>query len=294
LSSNGKPHHACAELYDVIFKSTSTENKKATLETELGEYQPEVLLWSLDNTLRYVPVAALFDSKRKEYVVEKYQTAIFTRFRPQSFLGKRERWTTGLGLGVSQKELAEIFRDTENGKKGIISGKVLINTDFNQKGMVGELKAKRYPLVHVASHFFFKPGNARKSYLLLGDNDRFTLADMQNFPGLFAGVELLTLSACETSAQQPNVYGTEIDGFAELAQRLGARSVVATLWNVPAEETSRLMVEFYQSQQRNLNWSTAESLRQAQLSFLKGTAGNAKPLTHPHYWGPFVLYGSFR
>ena len=134
--------------------------------------------------------------------------------------------------------------------------------------MIEELKLKR-PVVHIASHFNFRPGDEARSFLLLGDGTAFTLADMKKQADMFAGVDLLTLSACNTAAQQADANGKEIDGFAELAQRLGANAVMATLWPVADASTPWLMREFYEGK-LNRKLTKAESLRRAQLALLQG------------------------
>jgi CHAT domain-containing protein len=146
---------------------------------------------------------------------------------------------------------------------------------FTKAAMLAALKQKR-PLVHISSHFSFRPGDEGRSFLLLGDGTAMTLEEMKKHLGLFSGVELLTLSACNTAAQQEG-NGREIDGFAELAQRLGAASVMATLWPVADNSTPWLMREFYQSRQSGQGLSKAEAFRRAQLALLNGTA-ETKPL----------------
>jgi len=47
---------------------------------------------------------------------------------------------------------------------------------------------------------------------------------------LLDGVELLTLSACNTAAIQADADGKEIDG--SWPNALGANAVIATLWQV--------------------------------------------------------------
>jgi CHAT domain-containing protein len=149
---------------------------------------------------------------------------------------------------------------------------------------------------------------------------------MKDQRGLFEGVELLTLSACDTAAQRPDATGREIDAFAELAQRLGARSVIASLWAVQDRSTAQLMKVFYKNRQGGKH-SKAEALRKAQLDLLNGgiesgitrseemsrrpsaadedivveakyrihyRPDNRKPFAHPYYWSPFILFGNWR
>ena len=144
-------------------------------------------------------------------------------------------------------ELSEIFKQTDS-KTGILTGEILPDAKFSKTNFLEALKRKR-PLVHIASHFSFRPGDEARSFLLLGDGTAFTLDEMKAEKNLFEGVDLLTLSACNTAAAQPDANGREIDGFAELAQRLGAGAVMATLWSVSDASTPWLMRDFYATSQ---------------------------------------------
>jgi CHAT domain-containing protein len=264
------------ELYRIIFQPLEKELPKDT----------KTILWSLDGNLRYVPMAALYDGK--QYLVERYNHVNFTRADSERMMRAVTRnWTaTGFGTskaytvellgqkfpltdlpGVSQ-ELQLLFK--QRNPAGLFAGESLQDAKFTKGAMLAALKQKR-PLVHIASHFAFRPGDEERSFLLLGDGTPFTLAEMKQQLNLFEGVDLLTLSACNTAAQQIGANGREIDAFAELAQRLGANSVLATLWPVADSSTPWLMREFYQlRQQQALN--KAEALRQAQLALLNGRA----------------------
>ncbi len=121
------------------------------------------------------------------------------------------------------------------------------------------------------------------------------------------GVELVMLSACETGLGKSSA-GEGLLGLQRAFQSAGARSVVASLWSVPDEETRALMEIFYTNLwQRHL--SPLESLRQAQLAMLHGTAKagaergfhrlDTQPRTSsrkrsPYYWAAFVLSGDWR
>ena len=224
----------------------------------------------------------------------------------------------------------EIFRN-KSFPNGIIDGEVIAEADFNKASLLTTLRQKR-PVVHISSHFRFRPGDASNSFLLFGDDQVMTLAEMREQTNLFEGVELLTLSACETAAQRPDATGREIDGFAELAQRLGAGGVLASLWSVLDKSTANLMKGFYRNWQVTSS-TKAEALRAAQLDLLHGRNSSApaanrasssraiskrstnkgleevvvetkyripfrvdrrKPFAHPYYWSPFVLFGSWK
>jgi Uncharacterized protein conserved in bacteria len=290
------PQKVGADIYTVIFQSTSTQDKSITLESELESYNPEVLIWSLDSALRSISVAALYDPQRKQYLAEKYETATFTRTSPEQYLRKPEPWAEGLGVGIFRDELTAIFGNSETGKEGIVRGRILFDKDFTYDKMTAAMKERRWSLVHLSSHFRFLPGRSDESYLRLGDGTRLSLADLQEkTPDLFRGVELLVLSACKSAAQQASPTGTEVDGFAELAQRLGAGSVIAGLWEISDDAALKLMSEFYQLHKKNPDWPKSKILREAQLKLLRGKVRDSKQsLSHPYYWAPFVLYGRFR
>jgi CHAT domain-containing protein len=238
-------------------------------------------------------MAALHDGKG--YLLERYNHVVFTRADRERLLRPvSPRWT-GLGLASSKaqtvellgdtikfnalpgvmEELRVVFRKPEN-SAGVIEGEVLPDSQFTKQAMLSALGQKR-PLVHISSHFSFRPGDEARSFLLLGDGTAMTLEEMKQHAGMFAGVELLTLSACNTAAQHADANGREIDGFAELAQRLGAASVMATLWPVADSSTPWLMREFYQTRESASGLNKAEAVKRAQLALLSGTA-RAEPL----------------
>jgi CHAT domain-containing protein len=318
------------KLYKILLGPI--QKQLTEMEKQAGG-KPLTLAWSLDGTLRYLPVAAIWDGK--QYLAEKYLNVVFT-LASRTRLGENPNtdWR-GLGLGVSQAwgdfkalpavkdELMKgaIRDDQKTDSSGIVPGKILLDKDFTENTFSQELSGGEFPLIHIASHFAFKPGNEKQSYLLLGDGGQLSLDKIRNSPDFaFDNVELLTLSACNTATGGAGSDGKEVEGFAVLAQSRGAMSVLATLWSVADDSTGALMAEFYrQHQEKKL--SKIESLRAAQLALLNGTlkpnsgttrrgelAGETnkdsslpafqtdpnKPFAHPYYWSPFVLIGNWR
>jgi len=145
----------------------------------------------------------------------------------------------------------------------------------------------------------------------LGDGGRLTLADVKSAGTIFEGVDLLTLSACSTGlgdVKMPD--GSEVEGFGVLAQRQGAKAVVASLWPVADASTGLLMQEFYRIRQSDPKLTKIEALRRAQLRLLNGEikpggvadergvrvfneANRGRDYRHPYYWAPFFLMGNW-
>jgi CHAT domain-containing protein/Tfp pilus assembly protein PilF len=291
-SPRGDPRPLAQELYKILVGPIADILKGARIET---------VMWSLTGPLRYVPVAALHDGEK--YLVERYRNTVFTPVNTSHLTDAPGEGLRGLGLGVSKalgqfpalpdvpQELHSIFRDegVTSATGGVIAGKVFLDESFTEETFFSQLR-RRYPVVHIASHFQFHPGNVTNSFLLLGTGEELSLAKIRGTPNIFGGVDLLALSACETATTGVDADGKEIEGFAVLAQQKGARSVLASLWPVADKSTPLLMEKFYQARAANPSTSKAEALRAAQLSLLRDTPS----FSHPFYWAPFILIGNWR
>jgi CHAT domain-containing protein len=323
------PRGPARAVYDIVM---------APIAHDLEQAHAKTILWSLDRALRYVPMAALYDGHR--YVAESYQNAVITPASRSHIADSSQavHWT-GLGVGVSHEvsgfaglpavaaELHSIFRESPQSPLGVLSGHVLLDDAFTADAFRASLR-EHAPVVHIASHFQLRPGHDQDSFLLLGDGTHMTLADFRNAPNVFENVDLLTLSACNT-AVGTDADGDEIESFGVIAQRQGAKTVVASLWPVVDESTRTLMEQFYRTRVDS-GLPKAEALRQAQLALLHGSAvgsGSATPLaqhpetalpprgvqlpgnttslplfaapagapwSHPYYWAPFILIGNAR
>lgn len=321
------------ELYDILIKP---------VEKDLEGARAKTLLWSLDGALRLLPLAALWDGK--QYFGQKYQNVIIT-LASRTRLGESasSNWRA-LGVGVTQAqevteangsgklrfnalpavktELEAIVRDeqAEQTEKGVLPGRRLLDADFTETTLKENL-GKGYKVVHIASHFSLNPGDITKSFLLLGDGQPLTMDKIRNSPQLrFNEVELLTLSACETAVVEKDANGREVESFGVIAQRNGAKAIMATLWSVADESTSLLMSEFYRFRKENPKLTKAEALQLAQKAMIEGRLKSSRvgtgcrselvkldgskqtqfmcdvnaPFSHPYFWSSFVLIGNWR
>jgi CHAT domain-containing protein/tetratricopeptide (TPR) repeat protein len=290
---------------------------------DLRQAGAKTLMLSLDDTLRYLPFAALHDGNG--YLIEKYAVVMVNEaVRDKLAKPPNPTWSVW-GLGVTQAHEgsealpwvgAELNGIT--GPKGILAGKVLLDKQFNEESLRDGLD-QAYPIIHIASHFRFEPGSMDDSVLLLGDGSLMTLAQIKNKLN-FNGVELLTLSACETGVGDDGAahHGIEVEGLGAIAQQAGAKAVLASLWSVADSSTALLMRTLYLAHKDD-HLTKAESLRFAQLALLHGSvqsdpstkgqrglarvstsqaSGNFQPdptapFGHPFYWAPFILMGNW-
>lgn len=319
------------ELYRIIVGPIEKDLEGA--RSKPGEVL--TLMWELDGVLRFVPLAALHDGKN--YLVERFRNVVYTPASKSRLKDSARAHWRGLGLGVSKAhsvpdgefpalpavpaELREIIRGESAKAAGVLPGRVLLDEAFTLDALKGAHRG--YQLLHIASHFQLKPGDETKSFLLLGDGSLFTLAQLRVSPMMFRGVDLLSLSACNTAIGDVDANGSEIEGFGVMAQQQGAKAVLASLWPVADESTKELMKAFYRVREAKLGTSKAEALRLAQLALLHNEGKSSQPTerglhikksvdktqqrpsaagqgaskaqyAHPYFWAPFILIGNWK
>ena len=302
----------------------------APIAEDLAGAKVTTLMLAPDGSLRYLPFAALYDGER--YLVEKTNLALFNAAASDKLKDKPNPNTKVWGLGLTKEKpgfsaLAGVKRELEAiiGQSGI-KGEVHLDEAFTEERLQAGL-AQKFPVLHIASHFKFAAGTEADSFLLMGDGSKLSLQDVRR-RYRFAGVDLLTLSACETAfGGGEDANGREVEGFATLAQSRGARAVLATLWPVADESTSRMMQTMYSNREKQ-KLTKAAAVRQSQLALLTGNVLGSdgktpvvgpevwrgaqrnplssstqqqplfvldakKPFAHPYYWAPFILMGNW-
>jgi CHAT domain-containing protein/Tfp pilus assembly protein PilF len=295
----------------------------APVEKDLEQAHAHTLLWSLDDVLRYVPLAALHDGQH--YLVERFANVVITTTSLANFTPPQVAAWRGVAMGVSKDydglgklaavpgELnAVVTSAAMKGSHGPVPGAIMLDDAFTEKNLEAVLDQPP-PLIHMATHFVFNPGDDERSFLLLGGKDEggqgyhLSLADLRNESRLnnFVGVELLTLSGCETGMGSKDSDGREVDSLGIVGQLNGAKSVVATLWKVDDVSVGSLMETFYRLWITPPGMAKSEALRQAQLTLLHGAAnersasalhraGQIAQYSNPYYWAPFVLMGNWK
>ena len=163
----------------------------------------------------------------------------------------------------------------------------MLNTGFTRNSLAEEIRNFPSPIIHIATHGQFS-SQAENTFILAYDTpvnvrELETLLRQRGENGESEILELLVLSACETATGDDRATL----GLAGVAVRAGARSTLATLWQVDDAATSLFMSVFYEH--LGIPGTTkAEALRQAQLSLLA-----YDDYLLPYYWSAYILVGNW-
>ena len=289
------------------------------LEADLKQVHPKTILYAPDGQLRYIPLAALHDGK--QWLVQRYRINNITALAVSDLVTPPHKEQQILaaafgenqvtipvdnqsfqfaGLPFAQKEV----RSLVSSRPGTVP---LFGPDFSLATL--RTRMNSFNIVHLATHGKFLIGNPKKSFLVMGNGDRFSLSDIQD--STLDNVDLVVLSACETGVglTGKDEDGVEVLGIGYQFQRGGAKAAISSLWSINDGGTQTLMNIFYGLLQQGM--PKAEALQQAQIALITGdftasgklrnnfrietTAGQAPiptNLKHPFYWAPFILIGN--
>jgi CHAT domain-containing protein len=265
------------------------------LEPQLRAHKIDTLLFSLDDGLRTIPIAALHDGN--QFLVERYSSALIPSFgltqitrppsqKPQSMLAMGiTKSTEGLApLPAVSTEIATITEKIWTGpsQKTLDEATTLANLkQLYQQG--------RFGVLHLATHAAFNPGQVNQSYIQFW-NERLTLPQVRQLSEdlqwrQLPALQLLVLSACQTALGNKEA---EL-GFAGTAVNAGVPTAIASLWSVADQGTLGVMTGFYDTLKTTT--TKADALRQAQLRLLRGTGLPLATTATPSPEEPGVLWG---
>ncbi|BAY42596.1 hypothetical protein SAMD00079811_01740 [Scytonema sp. HK-05] len=262
------------------------------IESELQTSGVKTLVFVLDGALRNIPPSALYNGK--EYLVEKYAIALSIGLQLQDPKPLVRRQLNALTAGLTQPPpgysefapLPAIKRELNLITQAGVSTTSLLDQQFTKQALESKVNAVSFNILHLATHGQFS-SRADKTFILAAngpinviDFDSILRSRDENRP---EAVQLLVLSACQTAAGDNRAAL----GLAGAAVKAGARSTVASLWQIDDESTAQFVGTFYK-QLKNGNITKAEALRLAQLQLLKHPNYNT-----PSFWSAYVLIGNW-
>ncbi|MBD2449664.1 CHAT domain-containing protein [Nostoc sp. FACHB-152] len=265
-------------------------------EPDLANNSIDTLVFVLDFSLQNIPLAVLDDGK--QYLVQKYALALspglqLIESRPLTQI-KLNVLTAGISErryveGKNFDSLNQVPIELDQIQAEVSRSKKLLNSDLSTANLRKAVESVPFSVIHLATHGNFS-SNPDETFVLLWDR----LLEAKNFDQLLRSgdrinaraIELLTLSACETATGDKRATL----GLAGIAVRAGARSTLATLWQVKDDSTAAFAIQFYKVLQ-NDKLTKAQALRQAQLYLMEKHPNTNYRL--PYYWAPFVLVGNW-
>ncbi len=232
-------------------------------------------LWIIPNGDLYgVPFAALFDGEA--YLVQRRRVSLLPGLgfvRPAEPLPD----SAGISLVGAYSDRGRLPHVAyEAAAVGVLVPRPVLLLEGEMTTEALRRLLVQATLVHLATHADFRQDNPLFSYLQLADG-RLTAHDLE---GIRLPASLVVLSACETG--RGGELGGDMMGLTQAFLAAGARSLVASLWQVFDPATATLMERFYRllADGSDPEQALADTMREILA---------ADPTAHPYFWAPFVV-----
>lgn len=262
--------------------------------------QVKTLVCVLDGVLRNIPMGVLYNRQEQQYLIEKYAIATapgLNLVNPQPLPKQLKILLAGLSeertvKGISFPQLPYV-REEIKALQSLLPNQLLFDNQplFNISNLQKAIQSDNFSIVHLATHGQFS-SDPEKTFIVTWEEPPIDIANLDNLlrnrknSNPNQAIELLVLSACETAEGDSRAAL----GLAGVSVRAGARSTLATLWQVNDESTATLIKEFYQQLINNPQISKAEALQIAQKKLWEF---RDKEWNLPYYWAAYVLVGNW-
>jgi len=171
---------------------------------------------------------------------------------------------------------------------GSLGGRSELHLGADARKAVLREDVRNVPVLHFSTHAVADTRDSERSRILLAPRaagepaDYLYLAEVYDLK--LAGVQLVTLSACDTERGKV-IRGEGVEGFSRALLAAGASSAVTTMWEVGDRSSAEFMKRFYGFLAGGE--STAAALRHAKLEFLRSPLAWSEPRS----WAGYVLNG---
>ena len=194
-------------------------------------------------------------------------------------------------LPGTKSEISLIKSQFRNSSRTLISGSQASETDIKKRDL------SAYNIIYFATHGLtgaqlepFTFGTVEPGLVLSNPSNPSLLDDgvlqESEIYKLKLDADLVVLSGCNTgtnggSSQEP------ISGLAVAFLKAGARSIIATHWEISDAESARVMGGVFETGVGNPRFETATALQRSILSYLSLLKDDS--ISHPRYWAPFFV-----
>ena len=234
--------------------------------------------------LHYLPFAALPDGQG--YLIDRFSLRLIPSASALVYLRTGQPKKPGMLLALGNPDLGDRRYDLPNAQLEaqrvaamFPDSRALVRGEAS-KSAVMEL-GNGFSILHFATHGHFDANTPLSSglYLAKGREPDGVLA-VSDLYSIRWDVDLVTLSACETALGKV-ANGDDVIGLTRGFLYAGARSIVASLWEVDDAATEKLMVSFYGKLDGH---NKREALRLAQIEIRKS-------YPQPAFWAAFQVVG---
>ena len=252
------------------------------LQNEAGEYVVQRVAISV------APSATVLAALRREPDAGASQEFLGIAFSPATSIAPADAPTRGIAdirgadikpLRFSREEVTEA--DSALGGHGVI----LQGADASEAALKAQ-PLSAFRVIHVAAHGLGDEMEPDRAAIVLaaGSAAEDGLWQAREIRHTRLHADTVVLSACETGTGR--LQGEE--GIMNLARAFltaGAKSVVASLWDVDDRSTATLMESFYANLAKGA--SVRDALRSSQLNFIQTYGDKA----NPYLWAGFEVIG---
>ena len=286
------------KLYDWIMRP---------IESQLAAMKINTLVFVMDGGLRVTPPAALHDGK--QFLIERYAIANIPSIRVSRIEDRDRKANRILAMGLTESvegfsPLPSVDIEIRTISSDVLKDLAFLNQDFTVNNLQNQRQQGRYNILHLGTHAKFISDTNQDSFIQFWDS-RLKLSQIPKLRFDSPAIDMLTLSACQTAV------GNNL-GISGLSVESGAKSVLASLWEVSDAGTAPLMISFYKAFPNAIH--KAQAIQQAQINLLKGKVNirNSQivgiegfpniplpdaltdiDLSHPFYWSSFILVGNW-
>jgi CHAT domain-containing protein/tetratricopeptide (TPR) repeat protein len=250
----------------------------------LPEIQDARLIIAPHGVLHYLPFAALPEGDG--YLIDRFSLRLIPSASTLVYLRIGEPKKLGKLLALGNPDLGSRTLDLPNAQVEAVTiagmfpdSRALVRGNAT-KTAVKEL-GNGFSMLHFATHGKFDANAPLSSGLYLAKGAEpsgvLTVSDLYS---LRWDVDLVTLSACETGLGKV-ANGDDVIGLTRGFLYAGARSIVASLWEVDDAATAHLMESFYKNLAEH---DKREALRLAQID-------TRQQFPEPWYWAAFNILG---